>query len=154
MRKKIKSLLYLAIFCSLAFTSCKSLKEVEVTGVKGFKVNKIDTEGINADIFLGIKNPNRIGFSIYKSTFDISYDGMHLGTARSLTRVHIDARTEKNYSFNLSGSLQNSNLISVVKMIYGAGKGQLEVKGNLKVGKFFLKKKIPVDFKERISLRP
>lgn len=134
------------------FISCKDFKELQVTGVKGFKINKIDTKGIDADILLGVKNPNSIGFSVYRSEFDVIYNGINLGKARSSKRVHIDANADKTYSFNLKSDFKNINLMDIMKLVQGGGNGMVQVKGDLKAGKFYLKKKIPVDVKERAKL--
>ena len=116
-------------------------------------MNKINTEGIDADIILGIKNPNRLGFSIYKSTFDITYSGIYLGKAKLRKRVHIRANKEENYSFNLKNDFKDVNLMDVMKLLAGATfKNTIEVKGDLKVGKFYLKKKIPVNLKEKLGM--
>ncbi len=139
--------------CFLFFTSCKDLKEAQCTGVKGFKVNKIGADGLDADIMLGIKNPNSLGFSVYRSEFDVIYNGINLGKAKMHKRVHIAANTEKTYTFNLKSKFENVNLMDIMKLINGGGgKGMMQVKGNLKAGKFWLKKKIPIDVKERVGL--
>lgn len=143
---------FVFIILSVFLFSCKDLKEVTSTGVKGFKVNKMDASGINADISLGIKNPNDVGFSVYRSTFDVYYNGTYLGKARSSKRVHIDAKAEKTYAFNLKSDFKNVNLMDVVNLLKGGGRGTLQVKGNLKAGKFYLKRKFPIDVKERVSL--
>lgn len=144
---------FLFLAACLLFFSCKPFKEAECTGVKGFKINKIDMSGIDADIQLGIKNPNTIGFSVYRSTFDVIYNGVNLGTARSSKRVHINANTEKTYSFNLKSDFKNANIMDIMKLVNGGGsKGMLQVKGNMKAGKFYLRKKFPVDVKERVGL--
>lgn len=148
MKKLIK---LLVITLVVLLTGCKGFKEAECTGVKGFKVNKVDTKGINADIMLGIKNPNPVGFSVYRSKFDVMYNGVYLGTAKSSKRVHIDANSEKTYAFTLSSDFKNLNLTDIMKLI-GGGNGMVQIKGSLKIGKFYLKKRIPVDVKERASL--
>lgn len=149
---RIVFLLVLFLF-SLYFSSCKNLKELECTGVTGFKVNKISTEGIDGDIQLSIKNPNRVGFSIYKSEFDIRYSGVYLGKAKLHKKVHIKANKEEAYSFNIKNDFKDVNLIDVMKLLGGATfKNQIEVKGDLKVGKMYIKKKIPVDLKEKLSI--
>src|SRR4051812_12698695 len=91
----------------LALTSCHDIKEVQCTGVKGFKVNKLDTKGVDADILLGIKNPNTFGFSIYKSAFDVTYSGIYLGKAKLTKRVHIHGKAEEVYSFNLTNDFKD-----------------------------------------------
>jgi len=132
--------------------SCTNLKEVQCTGVNGFKPNKIDLSGIEADIQLGIKNPNKVGFSIYRSTFDVSLNGVYLGKAKSSKRVHVAPNSDKSYSFTLKGSFKNVGLGDVMKLVGGGGKGTLHVKGNIKAGKFFIKKRFPIDVKERVGL--
>jgi LEA14-like dessication related protein len=141
------------VFCFLFLISCRDLKEAQITGIQGFKVNKIDAKGINADIMLGIKNPNTIGFSVYRSKFDVVYNGIHLGKAKSSRRVHIDANTEKTYAFTLKSDFKDVNLMDIMKLVNGGGSGMVEVKGDMKIGKFFfIRKKFPVHVKERAKL--
>lgn len=140
------------VFISLVlFSSCKSFKEAECTGVKGFKMNSMNAQGVSADVLLGIKNPNPIGFSIYPSEFDVVFGGVKLGKAKLKKRVHINANQEGTYTFTLKSDLKNVSLTDVMKLMGGGSKGMLEVKGDLKAGKFYLKKKFPVNVKERVG---
>jgi len=143
----------LLVFLGFLLSSCGNFKELQCTGVTGFKVNKITTEGIDAEIELGIKNPNTMGFSIYKSEFDIVYSGVKLGRAKLLKRVHIKGHQERSYAFALRNDFKDVNLLDVMKLLSGATfKNTIEVKGDLYVGKFYLKKKIPIDVKEKVGL--
>lgn len=147
----MKKLIYILVSL-LIFTSCKNFKEAECTGVHGFKVNKMDMNGIDADIVLGIKNPNKIGFSIYPSEFDVTISGIHIGKAKMKRRVHIAANAEKDYAFNLKSSFKDMNMMDVMKLASSGGlHGTVTVKGDLKAGKFYLKKKFPVN--EKHSMR-
>jgi len=148
---KKRSVICFMCFLLLFLCGCKDLKQAQCTGVKGFKVNKLDPSGINAYVLLGIKNPNNFSFSVYRSTFDVYYNGTFLGKARS-KKVRIDANAEKTYSFNLKSDFKNVSLMDVLNLAKGGGKGTLQVKGNLKAGKFYIKKKIPIDVKERVSM--
>jgi len=141
---------YFVLFIALAFASCKNFKEAECTGVKGFKINKVNTEGLDADIILGIKNPNTVGFSIYPSEFDINLSGIGLGQAKLKRRVHIDANTEQDYTFTLKSSFKDMNMLDIMKLVNAGSVGTIRVKGNLKAGKFYLKKNFPVDVKESL----
>jgi LEA14-like dessication related protein len=137
----------------LVFTSCRDIKEVQCTGVKGFKVNKLDTKGVDADILLGIKNPNSFGFSIYRSAFDVSYSGIYLGKAKLAKRVHIKGNAEEVYSFNLTNDFKNVELGDVMKLLNGAiFKNTIEIRGDLRVGRVFISKKFPVEIKEKVKL--
>lgn len=141
----MKKLLFL-LTVLLCF-SCKEFKEVEVTGVEDFKIKKLSLVGIEAEIQLNIKNPNSQGFSIYPSEFDIIFSGMNLGKAKLKKRVHIDKNCSKAYLFELNSSFVNMNLMDVTKMLSGLKLGMLQVKGDLKAGKVFIKKKFPIDYK-------
>lgn len=135
------------------FGSCRNIKEVECSGVKGFKVNSIDTKGLDGELMLGLKNPNAFSFNIYPSEFDITYSGIYLGKAKLSKVVRINGNTEANYSFNLKKDFKDINLLDVMKLLNGSvNKGLIEVKGELKVGKFYYKKKFPVSVQEKINL--
>ncbi len=146
-------LLIVGIFV-LAFFSCKEFKEAEVTGVKSFRVTKVSTEGIEAEIILGIKNPNPIGFSIYPSEFDVIFSGINLGKAKLYKRVHIDANSEKPYVFKLKSLFQKFNFMDITNLLSGNKIGIVEVKGDLIAGKFYLKKRFPVNIREKADLKP
>jgi LEA14-like dessication related protein len=144
------------IFLVLLFfivSSCRNLKEVQCTGVKGFTVNKVNLQGIDADILLAVNNPNTVGFSIYRSSFDITFGGVYLGKAKLSKRVHIARKTEEVYRFNLKSDFKGANFMDIMKFVNGAlSKGIVEVKGDLKVGKFLIRKKFPVNIKEKVGL--
>ncbi len=150
--KKFRFLIFISAF--LLFNSCKEFKEVQVTGVKSFRLTKVGQDGIEGEVIFGIKNPNDNGFSIYPSEFDITYSGMKMGKARLYKRVHINGHSEKPYVFKLKTDLKDLNLMDVMGLMGGGGGklGNIQVKGTLKAGKFYIKKRIPVDFSEKIGL--
>jgi hypothetical protein len=68
--------------------------------------------------------------------------------------VHIRANAEEVYGFNLKGDFKGANLVDIMKIVGGAmSKGNIEVKGNLKVGKFLIRKKFPINLKEKLSFK-
>jgi LEA14-like dessication related protein len=144
---------FLILICSFLFlNSCKEFKEIQVTGVKSFRLTKVGTDGLEGEVILGIRNPNSHGFSIYPSEFDVTYSGIKMGKARLYKRVHINGNTEKLYVFKLKTDLKDMNLMDVLGLVNGGKLGQIQVKGNLKAGKFYIKKHFPVDFSEKIGL--
>lgn len=145
-----KSLIAFILMVAICVVSCKDFKEAECTGVKGFKINTINMSGLDADIILGIKNPNNIGFSIYPSEFETNLAGIGLGKAKLKKRVHIDANTEKDYTFNLKSNFKDMNMMDIMKLVNSGGVGKIQVKGNLKAGKFYLKKNFPVNVTESL----
>lgn len=142
----------LLLLTSLLLFACREFKEAQCTGVKGFKMNKMSMDGIDADILLGIKNPNTIGFSIYPSEFDVIAGGVNLGKAKLTKRVHIDANEEKTYTFHLRSNFKETNLMDLTKLLSGKSSRSIRIKGNLKAGKFYLKKSFPIDVNEKLDL--
>jgi LEA14-like dessication related protein len=142
----------ITIFFSVTLLSCKDFKEISVTNVNGFKMNKINAEKIEAEIQLKINNPNNMGFSIYPSQFDVVFSGMKLGKAKLNKRVHINAKTEQVYTFQLNTNLSELNPLDALKLLNMQNLGNIEVNGDLKAGKFYLKKKFPIDYKDKVKL--
>ena len=136
----------------ILISSCTDFKEAQCTGVKGFKINKINASGMEAEILLGIKNPNKMSFSVYKSEFDVVYSGINLGKAKLYKRVRIAGNTEKTYSFNLKSNFKDANPMDIMKLMSGGAKSVIEVKGDLKAGKFYLKKRFPVNVKQKVDM--
>lgn len=147
-----KLLLSLSFLCLLLLGGCKDFQEIQVAGVDGFNLNKISTDGIEAEVRLRIKNPNQSGFSIYPSEFDVVYSGVRLGKARLHKRVHIDGHSEKVYTFQLRTNFGEMNLLDATKLLNISNHGTIELTGDLQAGKFYLKKRFPVNFKEKINM--
>jgi LEA14-like dessication related protein len=141
----------LSFLLVFVFTGCKDFKEAEVTGIQGFNLTKLGTEGIEGELLLKIKNPNSMGFSVYPSEFDVVYSGIHLGKAKLDKRVHISANSEKVYTFKLKSSLGELNFLDIAKLLNEKDRGVVELTGDLKAGKFYLKKRYPVNLKQRVD---
>ena len=140
------------ILLSLFFLSCKEFKEITINNVDSFYMNKITTERIEAEVNVKINNPNSMGFSIYPSEFDVIFSGIRLGKAKLSKRVHINGKTEKIYAFKLSTKISDLNTLDVMRLFNISNIGNIEAKGELKVGKFYMKKKFPINYKDRIQL--
>jgi len=145
----------LVLTLSLFLFSCRDFQQIQVTGIQGLSINKISMAGIDARLLLRLKNTNPVGFSLYRSEFDIRYSGIYLGKAKLTKRVKIKGNAEETYGFQLSQDFKNLNVVDVLKLLNGASfKNTIEVTGNLNAGKFlFLRKKVPVDIKEKLSLQ-
>jgi LEA14-like dessication related protein len=138
-------------FITLLLSGCKEFKEAQVTGVKDFKLTKMSKEGIEADVIIGIKNPNDIGFSVYPSEFDVTVAGIRVGKAKLYKRVRIKAHAEKDYVFKLRSSLKDINIMDISNLATKK-RGVIELTGDLKAGKLFVKKRFPVNIREKIDL--
>lgn len=143
---------FLIVLISVLFSSCEEIQDLKLIGVDSFFVNKINTEGIDADVKLKVQNPNKMSFTIYPSEFDIIMSGIRLGKAKLAKRVHIDGNSERVYTFNLKTQLGDLNLFDAIKLLNPGNLGKIEVKGDLKAGKFFMKKRFPINYTDRINI--
>lgn len=147
-----KFLLFILPLCVIFITSCKEYEEIKVTNVESFYINKITAEGIEAEVKLKIKNPNKVGFSIYPSEFDVTFSGIRLGKAKLDKRVHINASEESVYTFKLKSSLGELNLFDAMQLLNSGKMGKIEISGDLKAGKFLIRKKYAVNYSEKVKL--
>ncbi len=140
------------IISSIFLISCREMKEIKVTSVEGFYVNKLTVENIDAEIKVKIDNPNKMGFSVYPSEFDVIFSGIRLGKAKLSKRVHLNAGSERMYSFKLNSKLSELNPLDILRLINLDNLGKIEVNGDLKVGKFYFKKKFPVNYIDKVKI--
>ena len=141
------------LFLLTFFTSCMNLKDLEVKEVKGFSLKKLDPSGMQSSLQLSIHNPNRFGFVILPSTFDVKYSGMYLGKAKLVKKVRIKGNEEQSYSFELKNDFKEVNFLDLLNLLQpGKFKNEINIKGELKASKFLMRKKFPVDYKEKVSL--
>ncbi|MEI6020253.1 MAG: LEA type 2 family protein [Bacteroidota bacterium] len=151
MKKIILGLLFASMF---VFQACKDLKEVQCMGVNKFKLNSINAEAIDADIYLKLKNPNPFGFTIGKSEFDVTYGGIKVGKAKLVKGVKIQGNAEDVYAFKLQSNFKNvlslDNVMNLLQAVNQAG--VVELKGNLNVKKGFVSKAFPITFNQKINI--
>jgi len=142
----------LSYFILAAMACSCAIQQPVFTGIKGFKVEKVNTEGIEGDVMLGIQNPNKFAFTVYRSAFDVTFTGIHLGTAKLTKKVKIKSGEEGAYAFHLKSDFKDINLAEILRLLNSATRrDMMEVNGKLKVGRFYLKKSFPVAVKERIG---
>jgi len=139
------------LFSSLLFFSCISeFKELSVSSIDDFKVTKLTKDGIEGEIKVTIKNPNSIGFKIFRSKADILYGGAKLGKAKIAKKVKIPANSSAEHTFLLKGNLKDVTMSELPALLMSKNK-QMEIKGFIKAGKWYYKKRFPIDEKQRLK---
>jgi LEA14-like dessication related protein len=144
----------LLVLTSFVFTSCGDFQDVSFSGINNVKVKKMSREGIEAEITARIKNPNNTSFRIYRSDMDVTLNGINCGRAHLTNTVRIKPKSEENYVFKVESDLSNLNLADLPKIISMAMSKNIKVglKGDLKVGKLFIKRKYPVEITRSVPL--
>lgn len=153
----MKKFLYFLFGIVLTFflSSCVELQPCTIGGIEKPKLNKLSREGIDAELFLRIKNPNRIGVVVFPSEFEGSVNGINVGKVKLTRKVRIKATSDEVESFRIKGDFSNLGLGDITKIlpIVSSGSATLTLKGYIKAGKWYYKKKFPVEFTRTINLK-
>ena len=104
---------------------------------------------MEGEINVSINNPNSKSFKVYRSKATVFVGGNKLGTAKIIKKVKIPANSSVDNTFVLHGDFKNLDFGTIANITMG--KPAIEIKGYLKVGKWFYKKKFPIDQKQKIS---
>ena len=145
--------IFLAL-CGTLLTSCGDFQEVTFSGVESMKLIKVSQQGAEAEMLVKIKNPNKSAFTIYKSDFDVTLNGITGGKAHLSENVRIKANSEQTYTFTIKSDFSSISLGDLPKLMSLAKSKNIKIglKGDLKVGKFLVKKSYPVDMSGSVPL--
>ncbi|MBD3638677.1 MAG: LEA type 2 family protein [Crocinitomicaceae bacterium] len=126
--------------------------EPEVTGMDNFSV-----ERKNGKMHIGfdfiIKNPNKMGVVIKPSSLHLNVAGQDMGWVRVEEKIKIKRKSEDSYPFMLVGNSEDfvkSAFSGIWDLITGSGI-DFNIKGTVKAGVFFFKKKWKIDFTYKMS---
>jgi len=143
-------IIFLLLGGLLLFSCISEFKELSVSSIDDFKVTKLTKDGIEGEIKVTIKNPNAMGFKVFRSKADIMYGGMKLGKAKIVKKVKIPANSSAEHTFLLKGNLKDVSMAELPSLLMGKNK-QMEIKGYIKAGKWYYKKRFPIDEKQRLK---
>ncbi|UKN03521.1 LEA type 2 family protein [Paracrocinitomix mangrovi] len=148
MKHLILNLLLLLSLSAFAKSGPETVEfsEPEVTGMKNFSV-----ERVNGRMHLGfdivIKNPNKIGLVIKPSSLLLNVAGQKVGWVRVEDKMKIKRKSELSYKFKMVGDASDfvrSAFSSIWGLLTGDGI-EFNIKGTIKAGVFFFKKKWKID---------
>ena len=91
----------LFILCSFLLSSCEEFQEVTFSGIESVRLVKMSQQGAEAEMVVKIKNPNKTAFTIYRSDFDVTLNGINGGKARLSDNIKIKANCEQTYIFTV-----------------------------------------------------
>lgn len=153
-RLKNRHTLFLYSLFILFFSSCNDFQDVTFSGIENVQITSLTQQGVEAVIVAKIKNPNKAAFTIYKSDLDVMLSGMNAGKAHLDNNVKIKGNSEQSYAFKIKSDFSNLSAADLPKLLSIAMSKNVKVglKGNLKVGKLFVKRSYPVDMSQRVPL--
>lgn len=148
-----KTFFYLLLVCCFSFASCR-IQPISFSGVENTKLGALSQKGVEADITVRIKNPNSLSVTIYKSEFDLFLNGLSVGKAAIAKKVKIKGNTEASYTFKIKSDFSKLTLNELPQLLSIAltKNAKIGLKGEIKGGKFFIKKKFPVEVNQSVPL--
>ncbi len=140
--------------CTLLLASCGPYQQVTFSGIENMKLLKLSQNGVEAELTAKINNPNNKGFTIYHSEMDVTINGMNVGKAHLEKNVRIKRNSEDTYKFKIKSDFGNLSITDIPKIIAMAMSKtvKIELKGNLKAGKLFIKHSFPIDITKSVPL--
>lgn len=151
MKKNI--LLIFVLFCA-GINSCTMFESITFTGVEHINITNFTKDGIEAEISARIKNPNFYSFTIHESDVNATVGGLNAGKINLTDKVHINGNSDEVYTFKIHSKFSNLGFMDFMKIASIAMSNiiKVELKGNLKAGKGFITKNIPVNLIQEIPL--
>ena len=136
----------------ISFTSCRSFKPIKVGSPNDFQVHSVNTQRINASIYLPIKNPNLFSVKI-KEIHAIAYvNDTKTGNVINSETLKIPANSNKTQklTFDIDLSDMVSGGISIFSILRDR-KVDLKLEGTVTAKALFTKRKI--NFSEERTIR-
>jgi LEA14-like dessication related protein len=139
---------------SLLWASCASIKPVYVSKVEGSKIIDLSAKGIKAEIYIRINNPNSVGFSIYRSNFEAEMNGIALGKAYLKKKIRVKRKSDDLHTVVVESDFSKLGMADIPRVmgILKSKSLKIHLKGQIRLGKAFIRKTFPVDVTETVRL--
>lgn len=137
-----------------SFSGCMEYKEVEVVEVSDVGIKSIGLTGIDVEVAMQIKNPNKYNISIVDSDLTLFADGEKIGIANVKEKVILKKKSNKTYRFTVHTSSEDilTSAVPLLMSYFGKDNLMLKIDGSLKARAKGLSKRFPVKFEERIKI--
>lgn len=147
-------LLVCGFFAILLF-SCTDIQPLSITGIDKPQVNQLSTAGIDAELGMKINNPNKMSIVVFPSEFEATVNDISVGKVKLYKKVRIKMKSDKVENFRVKSDFSKLGFNDIGKIIpiVTSGTAKIYLKGNIRAGKWFFKKKFPVEFTKTISLK-
>lgn len=123
--------------------------EVSDVGIKD-----ISMSGIDIEVAMQIKNPNKYNISITESDLTLFADGNKVGVANVKEKITLPKKSNKIHRVTIQTSVQDitSSAIPLLMSLMSRDNIEVQIKGDIKAKAKGIGKRFPVDFKDRVKL--
>jgi LEA14-like dessication related protein len=145
--------IFLCFLISIQFSSC-SFKEVEFKKVESFKILNTDKKGASAELYVMLKNPNRMSITVSDIDLDLTVNQSNVGKIKLAEKVKIEGRSEKSHRFVINAKYSDlavggfSSLLSIIM----SKKVNIACSGNIQARAMGVSKTMPVNYKGEVPL--
>ena len=153
MKTSVRFILFaILIFMCTSLLSC-IYKDVEIVKLENAAVKKFSSKGIEADVFLKVKNPNSYNISIVNSDLDIFINEKPVGKAKIADKITFPKNSEKIHCIHIESDFEKlgSGVLTTLASVLMSQSINLGVKGDITAKAFILQKKVKVDIKENVG---
>lgn len=95
-----------------------------------------------------------MGVTVFPTSFDATVNGIDIGKVKLSKRVRIKANSDNTSEFHIKsdfGKLGMKDIASVISMV-ASKSATVSFKGDVKVGKWYYKKKFPIEMRKTVNL--
>ena len=134
---------------SLTFTCCITYKPVRITEIKSVEPadNNISTGRVVVN--LRVVNPNNYAIKVKKYNLHAYLNDADLGEVKVAEKVVLKRNSDENY--NLTFAPDAAKILDALPSILFKGRGEVALRGSVKIKAFILSKKFSVDLKKKVS---
>ncbi len=150
----IKSKYALIFILTIFNLSCFQYKEVEVVNVSDINVKEISTKAINVEVAIQVKNPNKYNISIVDADLVLFIKGKKIGMANIKKKIVLPKKSNKIHRLTIQSNLKDISTGAIPLLMGLITKSSIElgIQGDIKAKAKGISKKIPINFKEKITL--
>ena len=145
-----------AVYCLLltVFISCAEIKPATIGGIENPTVKNLSISGVDFTFDMRIKNPNSMRVTVFPSSFEATVNGIDIDKVKLDKKVRIKANSDNTSEFHIKSDFTKSGMTNIANVIgmVASKNATITLKGNVKVGKWYYKKRFPVEFKKTINL--
>lgn len=141
-----------AVFFMLLCASCTMYKDVTLTEVQHVSLKEFGTEGITAEMTVSISNPNWYQLKITDSEIDLYFEGQKIAQVKISENLVIPKKQVSTQTFTIqSSSADLSAILSNAMALFFKEEFLLEGKGFIDGKALFVGRKVPVEFKQKLT---
>lgn len=149
MKSKFALLLLLAL-CT--FSSCKMYKDVSVSDIQEVKMGELNSDGIEAQIYFTIENPNWYDLKLKETKVDVFIEGDFFGTIDQFGEILIPKKSKTTQALRVKAKPEafQKLLGSAIKLFFKS-ELKIEAKGYARGKALFINKRIDISVSESVD---